>query len=146
MDPRNTVNAQCDKLANAVGRMSTVASIVNVVWPATVDSLSQWPSTFVELSWQHVATIDVPWRNFLSPEYGTKFQREVPLFWRYQNFLKIQSRIGRRKLPCQKTQFDSFIRFDRTPTCNSHRHRTTANTALAQRRAVKKSNTSVIVN
>jgi len=39
-----------------------------------------------------------------------------------------------------KNKFDSFIRFDRTPTCNSHRHRTTANTALAQRRAVKKIN------
>ena len=25
-------------------------------------------------------TIDVPWRNFPSSEFGTKFQRQVPLF------------------------------------------------------------------
>ena len=26
------------------------------------------------------STIDIPWRNFLSPEFRKKFQREVPLF------------------------------------------------------------------
>jgi len=31
-----------------------------------------------ELSWQHIATIDdVPWRNSVSLEFGTKFQRKV---------------------------------------------------------------------
>ena len=34
-----------------------------------VASLSHWASTVVEVSWQHVATIDEPWRNFSSPEY-----------------------------------------------------------------------------
>ena len=37
-------------------------------------------STLVELRWQHVATIDGPWWNFLSPEFGTKLQTEVSLF------------------------------------------------------------------
>ena len=29
----------------------------------------------------------MPCRNFLSPEFGEKFQREVALFWRNPNFL-----------------------------------------------------------
>ena len=33
-------------------------------------------------------TIDLPWRNFLSPEFGTKFQRKETLFRRYLDFLK----------------------------------------------------------
>jgi len=43
------VDAQCDKLANVVGRTSTVASAVNLVRPTTVVSLSHWASTFVQL-------------------------------------------------------------------------------------------------
>ena len=40
---------------------------------------------------------------FLSPELGTKFQREVPLFLRQvPNFLKTKCRINRRKHACQK--------------------------------------------
>jgi len=30
--------------------------------------------------------VDLPWRNFLSPNFGTKFQREVPEFLRYSYF------------------------------------------------------------
>ena len=41
-----------------------------------------------------VATIDVPWRNFLSLEFWTKY----PHFCRYRNFLST-----RRKPACQKT-------------------------------------------
>jgi len=48
-----------------------------------------------------------------SLEFGAKFQREVPFFWRYLNFLKTQCTIGRRK-----PQPDSFSRFNRTPTCD----------------------------
>lgn len=37
-----------------------------------------------------LATTDVPWRNRrkigLSSDYGTKFQRDVPSFWRYSKF------------------------------------------------------------
>ena len=33
-------------------------------------------------------TIDLPWRNFLSPEFGTKFQKKETLFRRYLDFLK----------------------------------------------------------
>jgi len=28
----------------------------------------------------------MPWRNFLSPEFRTKFQGEVPLFWEIIEF------------------------------------------------------------
>jgi len=70
--------------------------------------------------------IDIPWRNFISPEFGTNFQRDVPYFWRYHNFLTTGRGMGRRKLPCQNRLY-SFIRFDRTPTCDRqtdrHRHR-----------------------
>ena len=31
--------------------------------------------------------IDLAWRNFLSPQFETKFQRQVPHFWRYPNCL-----------------------------------------------------------
>jgi len=48
-----------------------------------------------------------------------------------------QCRISRTIFPRQKTQLDSFSRFDRTPT--SDRHRATASTALAQRHAGKMS-------
>jgi len=44
-------------------------------------------STFVELIRQHVLTIDIPKQNFLSPEFGTKFQRKVPLFLVMPEFL-----------------------------------------------------------
>jgi len=33
------------------------------------------PTSFVD------STIDFPWRNCLSPEFGTKFQGGVPLFF-----------------------------------------------------------------
>jgi len=31
-------------------------------------------------------TIDTPWRNFLSPEFRKKFQRDVPLFLQIPKF------------------------------------------------------------
>ena len=51
---------------------------MNYVRPSTTsivaDAFTQaWLSNFVDNA------IDLPWRN-LSPEFGTKFQREVPLF------------------------------------------------------------------
>ena len=33
-----------------------------------------------ELYWQHLAMTDLPWRNFLSPDSGTKSQSKVPYF------------------------------------------------------------------
>ena len=68
------------------------------------------PTSFVD------HTIDLMWRNFLSPEFGAKFQRfqrKVPLFWRYPNLLTTQFRYK--------------------PACDGRtdRHTTTAYTALA---------------
>ena len=52
-----------------------------------------------------------------SPEFRKKFHRS-PYFCRWLNFLKIQSRTGRRNPPCQK-QINLVIPFDRrTPTCD----------------------------
>jgi len=42
-----------------------------------------WASIFLELSQQHISTInqtEAKLQNFLSPEYGTSFQKEVPYF------------------------------------------------------------------
>jgi len=55
-----------------------------------------------ELYIQHIATTDLPWRNFVSPEFVTKSQREVPIFLELLNFLITQCRIGGKKPPCQK--------------------------------------------
>ena len=57
------LDAQCDKLDKAVGQTSTVASSV---------------------------TIDMPWRNFISAQFRTKFHREVPLIFILIEILKIQ--------------------------------------------------------
>ena len=78
----------------------------------------------------------MPWRNFPSPEFRKKFQREVPYFWRHLSFLTTRCRTGRKKPSCQK-QMNSFIPFDRTtPTSDTQtqtdrqtdRHRTIAST------------------
>jgi len=39
------------------------------------------------LSWQHLRRSTCCGKNFSSPEFETKFRREVPLFWRYPNSL-----------------------------------------------------------
>ena len=46
---------------------------------------------------------DVSWRNFLRPEFGTKFQREVPYFRKHPIIITIQSRIAERNPPCRKS-------------------------------------------
>jgi len=72
---------------------------------------------------QHKRTVMRQWTdNFINFFHG-----EVPLFWRYPNFLTIQSRMGGRNSPCQN-QLNPLIRFDTIPTCE--RHRATASTAL----------------
>jgi len=51
------------------------------------------------------STIDMPWRNFPSPEFRQKsFRGKYPYFCRCLNFLKTQCRTGRKKLTCQKNR------------------------------------------
>jgi len=38
-------------------------------WPTTAQFITLWASTFLEVSWQHVSAIDMPWRNFLSRRF-----------------------------------------------------------------------------
>ena len=80
----------------------------------------------------------MPWRFFLSPEFRTKFQREVPLFLEITEFpFNTVGGSWWKEAHMQKKQLDSFNRFDRTPTCDRHGHRLMASTADAQHRAVK---------
>jgi len=60
--------------------------------------------------------------KFSSPEFRTKFHREVPYFCRYQDFLITRSMdwSGRGK-PYVKNQLDPFVCFDRSPTCDRRR-------------------------
>jgi len=82
-----------------------------------------------------LSTNDMPWRNFRSPEFRKKFQREVPLFLKVPEFP--YKRLCRKKHPCQE-QIKPSIPFDRTPTCNRqtakdrHRH---GHRAIASTRA-----------
>jgi len=71
-------------------------------------------------------TIDLSQRNFLTLEFGTKYQREVELghFWRYPNFLKHIA--GWSKEAHAQNQLGLSRPFDRTPTIvtdtDRHRH------------------------
>ena len=68
-------------------------------------------------------TIDSPWRNFLSPAFGVKFQREVPLFFEMSEFPYKQLRIGQRKLT--KNQLCPSSRFGTMPACDGRTGRET---------------------
>jgi len=59
-------------------------------------------------------TIDLPWRNFRSPEIGTTFQMEVLLVSDISEYPSnsLQCRIDGRKRVRAKTQLDPFSRFD----------------------------------
>ena len=77
------VDDLCDKLQwSKVG----ARRYYKLSWPTTAQFITLWASTFFELSWQHASTIDMSWRNILSPEFGAKFQREVPLFLKIHEF------------------------------------------------------------
>ena len=43
-------------------------------------------SNFYIVDLKNFATASRRWRNFLSPEFGAKFQREVPLFLKVPKF------------------------------------------------------------
>lgn len=81
-------------------RRSSLISTVNLVWLTMAANLLHWVKTIVNRSWEHAAMINVPWENFLSPQFGEKFHRKLPLSWRYLNFLITWWRIW--KPQCQK--------------------------------------------
>ena len=63
------------------------------------------------------STIDMPWRNFLGPEFRKKSSRWKYLYFcRYLNFPKTQCGNGRARSLYAKN--NPFIPFDRTPTCD----------------------------
>jgi len=63
---------------NYSGRASELGGIVDLV--------DRRRSSLSRSERPHFSTIDMPWRNFLSPEFTTKFQREVPLFLEITEF------------------------------------------------------------
>jgi len=90
-------------------------------------------------------TIDLPWRNFLSPEFRTKFQREVSLFleipefpyntvwdrWKEASMPK-KSRSIRPIVSIQhRLATDTDSKTDRQADGQTDRHTMTAYTALA---------------
>ena len=54
-----------------------------------------------------------------NPEFTMKFQKKVPLFFRYPHFFIIQYRIDGRKPPC-KNELDPSSRFDTIADCDRH--------------------------
>jgi len=66
--------------------------------------------------------------QFLDDRYKfwTKYQKKLPLFWKYANFFLTQGRIGVRKFPCQKLA--RFIHPFRQNTDMWHTHRAIAST------------------
>jgi len=84
-----------------------------------------------------IVTVDMQLRNFLKSRVWRQFQREVPCFWRYPNYLLTQCRISQGLPLCQK-----WTRTDQPFQCNSgvlrrDRHWAIANTVLPQGHAVK---------
>ena len=78
--------------------------------------------------------VDLPWRNFLSQEFGGKVREgSILIFWRYLNFLKTQNGIGQRKLPSLKPALSQYpsSRFNTILVCDGQTNKTTAYTALA---------------
>jgi len=67
-------------------------------------------------------TIDLPWRNFLSPEFRTKFQREVSLFFEIPEFPynTVWDRWKEASMP-KKIPLDSSDRFDTIQACDRYR-------------------------
>ena len=97
------VSAAADRPAQrGVSRPSCCAPMwtlsVTNWWPTTVTSLSHCPPQLTTPE-----TIDVQLRNFLSPEFWTKFQKDkYHYFLTYPNSLPTQCRIGRGNPLCQK--------------------------------------------
>ena len=77
----------CDKIVFS-GRASELGGVIDLVdrqRPSLSRSHRPPFSSEVDDTFR-VLTIDMPWRNFLSPEFKTKFQREVPLFLEITEF------------------------------------------------------------
>jgi len=89
MELQHYSRPKCNKLCASRHDASTVAGVVNKL------------DEFVD------NTIDLRWWNFLSPEFGTKFQMEVGplLFWRYPDILITQCifRTGGKQASMPKT-------------------------------------------
>jgi len=94
-DVRTTeVDTQYDKLDRVVSRRSQALPS----WLTTNASLSHWASTFVELSLQYVATIDVQWRYL---KVHSLVQLKVPKEWSL--ILEYLRRVGANRGPGAST-------------------------------------------
>jgi len=79
----------------------------------------------------HRDRVDKKWRNFLSPEFPTKFPGEVYVFWRHPDFIITQYKIGQKvSVPKTGSIRPAVIIKTRTDRQTGGRT-TTANAALA---------------
>ena len=79
----------------------------------------------------HSPTVGVSWPNFLSPDFETKFQREVPLFLELLKFLQSTVYHGSRRetsTSVRSVQYVSIPACDRQTDRQTDRHTTTADT------------------
>ena len=89
----------------------------NVSRRSTVARISHLAFSFVQRSW-HRLQRSTCHGEIKKSGVRDAFQRKVPLFWRYPNFLIIQS-----KEPLCQNQLSSISNlFERRPTCDRHRH------------------------
>jgi len=98
-------------------------------------------STVDECCWQQVATIDVPWRNYLSPELVQSSRGKYPNFWDIFEFPRSSLEQAAKKTSVQNISWDcSAVSIELRLVTDTHRYthwRTQAynSTALGQRHA-----------
>jgi len=91
---QNLLDNLCDKLQ----RSSVGARMYyQLSWPTTVQFITLWASTFLELSWQHASAIDTLCETFEVQSSEQSSRGKYPYFWRYLNFLTTHCRIGGKK-------------------------------------------------
>ena len=118
------------KVYNAIGLIaSTVVprlSAINKARRSSVDEL---------YNWQHLATIDLHWRNFLSPEFGTKFQGKIQCTLIFGgNRISLQHNAGSVEGSFYAiNQLSPFSHFSRTSTCGRN---TQTNTQTDRHKAI----------
>jgi len=112
-----------------IDRRTDIVSLLRPMTMACACSISHWASTTVERSWPRVATIDVPWWNFQSPEFGAKFRTKYPYFRLI--FIKHNVEQVERKLPIRPAVSISYRLVKDRQTdrqSHTHSHRATDNT------------------
>ena len=132
--PQTGLHDHCDKLA-VRGPRSTVGArrYCQLSWPTTVHFMTLRASTFVELNWLHFDDRSIVAKS----RVGAKFQREVPLLWRYSNFLINSVEWVERSCQAKTSQTRSAVSIEFQLMTDGHRRRRTRTcTELYSNRAI----------